>query len=158
MKKVSLDTWIQLLGMLGVLGGLVFVGLEMQQSQTIAVAGQIQARNRGDMDFSIALLTAEEKLSRDVNEMGNIALLDPSTLLPDEQAARNLILRWQTVSLQNAWQQYELGLIPEDVWGQAQNRVLSRMESCYTRAAFLSPVIPSFKAYLGSLSVEDCED
>ena len=30
-KKVSLDTWIQLLGMLGVLGGLVFVGLEMQQ-------------------------------------------------------------------------------------------------------------------------------
>ena len=158
MKKVSLDTWIQLLGMLGALGGLVFVGLEMQQSQTIAVAGQIQARNRGDMDFSIALLTAEEKLSRDVNEMGNIALLDPSTLLPDELAARNLILRWQTVSLQNAWQQYELGLIPEDVWGQAQNRVLSRMESCYTRAAFLSSVIPSFKAYLGSLSVEDCED
>ena len=32
MKKVSLDTWIQLLGMVGLLGGLVFVGLEMQQS------------------------------------------------------------------------------------------------------------------------------
>ena len=25
--KVSFDTWIQLLGMLGVLGGLIFVGL-----------------------------------------------------------------------------------------------------------------------------------
>ena len=79
--------------------------------------------------------------------MGNIALLDPSTLLPDELAARNLILRWQTVSLQNAWQQFELGLIPEDVWGQAQKRVLSRMESCYTRAVFLSSVILSFKEY-----------
>ena len=67
MKKVSLDTWIQLFGMIGLLGGLVFVGLELQQSQRIAVATQIQARNRGDMDFSIALLTAEEKLSRDVN-------------------------------------------------------------------------------------------
>ena len=42
--KVSFDTWIQLLGMLGVLGGLVFVGLEMRQSQTIAIGGQIQAR------------------------------------------------------------------------------------------------------------------
>ena len=44
MKKVSLDTWIQLLGMLGLLGGLVFVGLEMQQSQNIALAAQQQSR------------------------------------------------------------------------------------------------------------------
>tara|TARA_B100000686_G_C16569921_1_gene852364 strand:- start:87 stop:224 length:138 start_codon:yes stop_codon:yes gene_type:complete len=40
MKKVSFDIWVQLLGMLGVLGGLVFVGLEMQQTQRIALAGQ----------------------------------------------------------------------------------------------------------------------
>ena len=38
MKKVSLDIWIQLLGMLGLLGGLVFVGLEKRQSQRIALA------------------------------------------------------------------------------------------------------------------------
>ena len=44
MKKVSLDVWIQLVGMLGVLGGLVFVGLEMKQSQQIALAAQHQAR------------------------------------------------------------------------------------------------------------------
>ena len=42
MKKVNLDIWIQLLGMLGVLGGLVFVGLEMQQSQGIALSSQQQ--------------------------------------------------------------------------------------------------------------------
>ena len=41
MKKVSLDTWIQLLGMVGVLGGLFFVAIEPRQSQTIAIAGQI---------------------------------------------------------------------------------------------------------------------
>ena len=44
MKTVSLDTWVQLLGMVGLLGGLVFVGLEMQQSQRIALAAQVQAR------------------------------------------------------------------------------------------------------------------
>ena len=44
MKKVSLDTWIQLLGMFGLLGGLVFVGLEMRQSQRIALADTEQQR------------------------------------------------------------------------------------------------------------------
>ena len=68
--KVSFDTWVQLLGMLGVLGGLVFVGLEMQQSHRITIAGQIQARNQGDIDFAIALLIAEDSLSREVNQMG----------------------------------------------------------------------------------------
>tara|TARA_B100000676_G_scaffold161173_1_gene158603 strand:+ start:231 stop:407 length:177 start_codon:yes stop_codon:yes gene_type:complete len=43
--KVSFDTWIQLLGMVGVLGGLVFVGLEMQQTQSIALVNQIQERS-----------------------------------------------------------------------------------------------------------------
>ena len=42
LKKVSIDTWIQLLGMLSVVAGLVFVGLEMQQTQRIALANQQQ--------------------------------------------------------------------------------------------------------------------
>ena len=53
MKKVSLDTWIQLLGMVGLLGGLVFVGLEMRLSQIIAIGNQVQAR----ADAQIALMT-----------------------------------------------------------------------------------------------------
>ena len=48
--KVSFDVWIQLLGMLGVLGGLVFVGLEMRQSHRIALAAQHQARSEMFMD------------------------------------------------------------------------------------------------------------
>ena len=44
MKKVDIDTWIQLLGMLSVLAGLVFVGLEMQQTQRNALVNQQQAR------------------------------------------------------------------------------------------------------------------
>ena len=58
MKKVSVDTWIQLLGMLGLLGGLVFVGLEMQQTQTIALASQMQSRNDAIMDFLLVPLSA----------------------------------------------------------------------------------------------------
>tara|TARA_Y100000994_G_scaffold99077_1_gene81838 strand:- start:196 stop:360 length:165 start_codon:yes stop_codon:yes gene_type:complete len=44
MKKVSLDVWIQLLGMFSVLAGLIFVGLEMQQTQRIALATETSNR------------------------------------------------------------------------------------------------------------------
>ena len=40
MKKIDINDLIQLLGMLGIIGSLLFVGLEMRQSQRIAQAGQ----------------------------------------------------------------------------------------------------------------------
>ena len=50
MRKVSLDTWIQLLGMVGLIGGLIFVGLEMKQSQQIALAAQQTERTNTLLD------------------------------------------------------------------------------------------------------------
>jgi len=150
--KVSFDTWIQLLGMLGVLGGLIFVGLEMQQSQRIAIAGQIQARNQAVMDFDLALLTAEGRVSRQTMSLPFIEI-DPATMTEEQREIRRHALNWQTNSLQNAFQQYELGLLPEDVWQQVQDRIQNRWASCYTRETY-SSVIPSFREYLESLSAE----
>ena len=56
MKKISLDTWIQLIGMLSVVLGLLFVGAEMRQSQKIAIATQEQARSEQDTDQLLALM------------------------------------------------------------------------------------------------------
>ena len=150
--KVSFDTWIQLLGMIGVLGGLVFVGLEMQQSQRIAIAGQIQARNQAVMDFDIALLTAEDRVSRQTLSIP-FTEMDPATMTEEQREIRRYSLSWQTYSLQNAFQQYELGLLPEDVWQQVQGRIQNRWASCYTRETY-SSVIPSFREYLETLPVE----
>jgi hypothetical protein len=152
--KVSFDTWIQLLGMIGVLGGLVFVGLQMEQSQRIAIAGQVQARNQGVMDFQVALLTAEDRVSRQTLSI-NFTETDPATLTEEQREIRRYSLSWQTYSLQNAFQQYELGLLPEDVWQQVQGRIQNRWASCYTRETYFS-VIPSFREYLESLPAE-CE-
>ena len=153
--KVSFDTWIQLLGMLGVLGGLVFVGLEMQQSQTIAIAAQIQARNQANMDFALTLLSAEDRVSREVNAMGRMPDIDPETLTREQLEVRDLIMRWQRESLQNAFQQYQLGLLPEDVWEQVKARILLRLESCFTEDPF-NAVIPSFQEYVATLPFQEC--
>ena len=154
--KVSFDTWIQLLGMVGVLGGLVFVGLEMQQSQTIAIAAQIQARNQANMDFALTLLSAEDRVSREVNAMGTMPDINPETLTREQSEVRDLIMRWQRVSLQNAFQQYQLGLLPEDVWEQVKGRILLRLESCFTEDPF-NAVIPSFQEYVATLPFQECE-
>ena len=67
MRQINLNVWIQLVGMLGVLGGLIFVGLEMQQSQRIAIAGQIQARNDVLMTWAATPLEGNAVLSKIIN-------------------------------------------------------------------------------------------
>ena len=44
MKKIDTQTLVQLFGMAGVMASLIFVGLEMRQSQRIALAAQNTAR------------------------------------------------------------------------------------------------------------------
>ena len=43
MRKIDIQDLIQLLGMVGIIGSLVFVGLEMRQSQQTAVGTQQMA-------------------------------------------------------------------------------------------------------------------
>ena len=111
MKKVSLDVWIQLLGMLSVLAGLVFVGLEMRQSQQIALAAQQQERASlvteiigtfSETNPPISFLDfLNENL--DVSNQNNRAV------------AETYIYRMWMV-YENDYLQYELGLMDEDIW------------------------------------------
>ena len=82
MKKVSLDVWIQLVGMLSVVASLVFVAIEIRQSQDIAIAGQIQARNQALMDFDLDVLSSENKTAMLlIEKYGNdLYRVNPDTL------------------------------------------------------------------------------
>ena len=44
MKKVSLDTWIQFTGMISVLGGLIFLAVEINHSSRLAEVAAYQSR------------------------------------------------------------------------------------------------------------------
>ena len=58
MKKVSLDVWIQLIGMLSIVVSLIFVGLEMRQSHKIALSSQQQERAHKWIDMGTGFLEA----------------------------------------------------------------------------------------------------
>ena len=46
MKREIVQDLIQFLGMIGIIGSLIFVGLQMQQTQRIAIAGSSSGKNR----------------------------------------------------------------------------------------------------------------
>jgi hypothetical protein len=153
--KVSFDTWIQLVGMLGVLGGLVFVGLEMRQSQQIAIGGQVQARNEAFLNLYLSML-GEDSTGRSLTASGYLAALrDPTELSEDEYDVWYTIKSWQVMSLQNAYQQYEMGLLPKSVWEQVDSRIQEQYSDCYIRPIWRTAATPSMRAYLSTLSL-DC--
>ena len=126
MKKVSLDTWIQLLGMIGLIGGLVFVGLEMQQSQTIALAAQNQARVAA---VSQSVSSATEA---GINFM-EIVASEPSQ--DNEYAAVNTLIQ-TFLFLENDFLQHNLGLMEEEIWEAKLAAFTYTLSSCFARETF----------------------
>ena len=130
MKKVSSDTWIQLLGMLGLLGGLVFVGLEMRQTQKIAIASQVDARNQSQLARRNIWLEGQWELGH------RITSTPYEELSEAEKFARNQMLRWQTDIQTNNYFQYRMGLLTEEQWEVVAFRIEGQWRDCSTRHTY----------------------
>tara|TARA_B100001248_G_C27208347_1_gene374551 strand:+ start:394 stop:669 length:276 start_codon:yes stop_codon:yes gene_type:complete len=68
MKKIDVQDLIQLLGMVGIIGSLIFVGLEMRQSQRIVLAGQQVLRTQFFLD-EVDALSEPQKSVQTITEM-----------------------------------------------------------------------------------------
>ena len=152
--KVSFDTWVQLLGMLGVLGGLIFVGLEMRQSQIIAIGNQVQAR----ADTQLAILTTPlEGDQRLLSFFSFGSIPNESDLSEEDRLLFEQLTRIRMASLQASWQQFNLGLLPEDAWRLAERRLFIIYDSCQFRDVFERTSQPEFLEYVRSNSSSTCE-
>ena len=84
-----------------------------------------------------------------------IVIVDYADLPQEEADVLRYVRTYRSITLQNAFQQYSVGLLPEDVWQQVEQRILVSWGSCSFRPSF-NGVIPSFRKYLESLPAE-CE-
>tara|TARA_A100001015_G_C14927510_1_gene687041 strand:+ start:35 stop:511 length:477 start_codon:yes stop_codon:yes gene_type:complete len=131
MKKISLDSWVQLIGMLSVVAGLVFVGLEMQQSQKIALAGQ-QA-NRVQLFSSMMDANNEQGIDQQKLQMilsGQI----PMTKDYEWVVMNGLHRMWWIY--ENDFLQNELGLMDENIWQAKRNAMEANYNFCEGRPVF----------------------
>ena len=127
MKKVSLDTWIQLLGMVGLLGGLIFVGLELRQTQRIALAEMEQRRSEQTTNRSLAFLEGE------VETWAKVQGVPLSELSPKERMVREMHWSWAAQMQQNTLFQYQEGFISESQWDVIAERILVSWNNCQNR-------------------------
>ena len=104
----SMANITNLLGMLGVIGSLIFVGIEIRQNQEIAMAAQLSARNTALMAFYSAPLEGSAIALR-LMEGGIEPEIDWAN--DEERATLIAIVSVRILSLLNAYYQYNSGLI-----------------------------------------------
>jgi len=128
--KVSFDTWIQLLGMIGVLGGLIFVGLEMRQSQMIALAAQSQAR--------ASMLIERVGVYTEANLDFQSLLFESSydTDLSRSEAAQRNTFHQSWYLFENDFEQYSLGLMSAERWNAKLNGINRLFNMCEGRGTY----------------------
>ena len=156
---ISFTGLTNFLGVVGVIGSLIFVGLELRQSQKIALGNQIQERANLRANYILANLEGSEA-GRQLLAMQRkgliLNLVDPHSLNGKLYEAFNLIHEWRANSIENVFQQYQLGLLPDEVWSQVEGRIRVQYSNCELRT-YLDDKITSLKEYLTTLP-QDCAE
>ena len=107
MNKININALIQILGMAGVIGSLIFVGLEMQQSQRIALAAQQQAR----MGVFVEAMNTFSETGVSYQVYLEQEGLNPETIMQ----TTNFMLQLWWIN-ENDYLQYRLGLMDQSIW------------------------------------------
>lgn len=126
MKKLNAHDWFQVIGMASVVGSLIFVGLQLKQSQEIAIAAQYQARLDAASGHYTAMLQSDVGLR--VIGADIMAEIASSETAPPafkawaaSQPAEELAFRavGATIFLKshdNVYFQYQSGFLSEEAW------------------------------------------
>jgi hypothetical protein len=145
MKKVCLDVFIQLIGMLGIFGGLVFVGLEMRQSQQFALAAQQTARMQVWTDMVNAFTESQINYPEAIGDFN-----------PESNIAHAAL--W---IFENDYIQYNLGLMDENIWQAKMNPLRRTYNNCVGRQVYVqrkSSLDARLVDLIDSLLDEECAD
>ena len=107
---VSFSGLANFLGTMGVIGSLVFVGIELRQTQTIAIAGQIQERAKMETDrilsYTQGNLEAQKFFADSPSNLEELS--------EDELVMTRLGYAWKGIMHQNNYYQYSVGLFDEN--------------------------------------------
>ena len=102
----------ELTGLVAIVASLIFVGLQLKQSQDIALATQYQARAETTMNLSLAHIEAGYTTRIPSLRAG----------LSDEVSAEDINTNlWLWIAMDNHHYQYQAGFLSEEAW-QAQLR------------------------------------
>jgi hypothetical protein len=129
-KKEEINDWLQLLGIIGVIISLIFVGLQIKQSGDIATADIYQQRSAMWIDIALSKYSPEQ-YEAVITKRGS----ENSTLTEADIAVLGNLAAARFTYYENIHFQYQLGMINEEEW-RATQRVIS--------SDFLKPCLSSY--------------
>jgi len=131
MDSTKLNDWLQVVGLFAVVGSLIFVGLQMKQTDAIAVSATYQERAIASREHNLALVDNPYFLS---------GMAKIYTGRHDELTAREAIvleydLGSQLVVRDNYFQQYEWGYLTDSYWSRTLEELKCIYENPWYRQA-----------------------
>ena len=113
MNTAKFRDWLEVIAIFGVIASLIFVGLEMRQSQNIALSAAYQARADSSMIIRMAAVESEAiQAARGKFSQGQ----GFEDLTPEEQSAIYSLMAGNMIYLENMHYQYVNGFITEEHW------------------------------------------
>ena len=139
MNSAKLNDWMQVVGIFALVASLLFVGLEMRQSQRIALSAAYQSRADSSMALRMAPLDSESLQTAYAKLYGEGG--DLESLTPVERVALRSQWNGTMVYIENMHYQFVTGFITEEHWKTNRNELTNLLRR-----------IPAWRAAL----VENC--
>jgi len=108
----KISDWLQVAGTFGVIASLIFVGLQMRQTQEIALSSIYQSRSDATVEQSMATTNSPELLSALAKAYSG----QTDQLTMPEAVAFEHYLGATVTMFENNHRQFEAGFLPEDHW------------------------------------------
>ena len=132
MRKIPIENLIQLLGMVGIIGSLIFVGLEMQQTQRIAIAAAQEAR----MNANRGYIRSMQESNLDAQSVFWEQNFDYD-YSPQEIGYRNS-MHEQWFLMENDFYQFQTGLMDRVTWESKRGAIGRIFNRCNARDIYES--------------------
>jgi hypothetical protein len=144
LKSESLNDWLQVIGLFGVIASLVFVGLEVKQTREIALSNVYQARANASSEAAFSLAANEAAMTAfTVGRKEGVESLSSHQISAGIGAHIGLMFLWD-----NSHFQFERGFIPEDHWNRIRWEIKGAMRVPFRRSfteARYEMMRPSFR-------------
>jgi hypothetical protein len=133
MQRTNWKDIAELVGIAAIVASLIFVGLQMKQSQEIALSAAYQARTATLVEFLTGAVADEVVRSAMAKNFNGAA-----DLTPDELFAATMMSRAAVELLQNSHYQYLQGYLDEEHWQSIRVLIKSQLRAPITRELMLN--------------------
>jgi hypothetical protein len=108
----KLNDWLQIVGLFGVIGSLIFVGIQLKQTQAIALSETYQNRSSAVADMNIGAISSPEFLSG----VSKVYLNKYDELTMPEVVALEWFTGTNLTLMENNHLQFQAGFLSEEHW------------------------------------------